>query len=245
MSKPASAISTDKLTQWVGNQTLTFQTSGSIDTDEFTFPTEHTTETLVKPLYGLSRTGEFLYRLEELVDWSVAPIRYGPWLKTKVLQVDATVITAEELLNMMVNREGAHTELNEMARVNYGGPTDISIGDAAADKYRKANIINFSGISYIQIFTFLVGHYLAKMMKSTLSHIPEELTGPNVTSDVWRIIMDTPERVAHFKLHLDREYAMGAVYETTRDPADPMYLVMKLVGNYEDPSQTLVKIPGW
>ena len=241
MSKPASTVSTDRLTQWVGNQTITMGTAGSIDTEEFTFATEHTTETLVNPLYGLSRTGELLYRLEELVDWSFAPIRYGPWLNTKVLQVDATVITAEDLLNMMVNREGAHTELNEMARVNAGGPIDIKIGDPAADKYRKANVINFSGISYIQIFTFLVGHYLAKMMKSTLGHIPEELTGPNVTSDMWRIIMDTPERLAHFKLHLDREYTMSAVYDTTGDPDNPL----QLVGNYEDPSKTLVQIPGW
>ena len=241
MSKPASTVSTDKLTQWAGNQSNTMGTAGSLDTDEFTFATEHTTETLVKPLYGLGRTGELLYRLEELVDWSVAPIRYGPWLKTKVLQVDATVITAEDLLNMMVNREGAHTELNEMARVNVGGPIDIKIGDRAAEKYRKANVINFSGISYIQIFTFLFGHYLAKMMKSTLSQIPEELTGPKVTSDVWRIIMDTPECLAQFELRLDRQYAMGAVYETTGDSDNPW----QLVGNYEDPSQTLVQIPGW
>ena len=241
MSKPTSTVSTDKLTQWAGSQSITVGTAGSLDTDEFTFATEHTTETLVNPLYGLARTGELLYRLEELVDWSVAPIRYGPWLNTKVLQIDATVITAEDLLNMMVNREAAHTELNEMARVNAGGPIDIKIGDRAAEKYRKANVINFSGISYIQIFTFLFGHYLAKMMKSTLSQIPEELTGPKVTSDVWRIIMDTPERLAQFELRLDRQYAMGAVYETTGDSDNPL----QLVGNYEDPSQTLVQIPGW
>ena len=241
MSKPASTVPMDKLTQWIGNQSITMGTAGSPDTDEFTFPTEHTTETLVNPLYGLRRTGELLYRLEELVDWSIAPIRYGQWINTKVLQVDATIITAEDLLNMMVNREGAHTELNDMARVNAGGPIDIKTGDRAAEKYRKANIINFSGISYIQIFTFLVGHYLAKMMKSTLSQIPEELTGPKVTSDVWRIIMDTPERPAQFELHLDRHYAMGAVYETTGDPDNPL----QLVGSYEDPSQTLVQIPGW
>ena len=116
MSKPASTVPMDKLTQWIGNQSITMGTAGSPDTDEFTFTTEHTTETLVNPLYGLRRTGELLYRLEELVDWSIAPIRYGQWINTKVLQVDATIITAEDLLNMMVNREGAHTELNDMAR---------------------------------------------------------------------------------------------------------------------------------
>ena len=130
----------DKLTQWMGNQSITMGTAGSPDTDEFTFTTEHTTETLVNPLYGLRRTGELLYRLEELVDWSIAPIRYGQWINTKVLQVDATIITAEDLLNMMVNREGAHTELNDMARVNAGGPIDIKMGDRAAEKYRKANV---------------------------------------------------------------------------------------------------------
>ena len=155
MLKPRGTALADRLTQWMGNQSIGLAIERSLDTEQFAFTTDHTTETLVHPLYGLRRTAERDYRLDELVEWSIAPIRYGQWLNTKVLQVDTTIITAEELLNMMVNREGAHSELNEMVRLNAGGPIDIKIGDAKDEKYRKANVINFSGISYIQIFTFL------------------------------------------------------------------------------------------
>ncbi len=53
---------------------------------------------------------------------------------------------------MMVNREGAHSELNEMVRRDPGGPMDIKMSDARDEKYRKSNIVEFDGISYVQIF---------------------------------------------------------------------------------------------
>ena len=220
---------------------MTFGTEGSPETGRFAYGTEHTTETVVNPLYGLRRTGDREYALNELVDWSVPPIRYGPWLKTKSLQIDSTTVTAEDLLNMMVNREGAHSELNELGRMNAGGPLDIKSGDAKDEKYRKANVINFSGISYIQIFTFLVGHYLARMMKNTLRHIPEDLTKGNTAPDVWQTIMETPTELASMRLSLERPYAMGAVYRANGDAENPL----ELIGDYTKPSETLVQIPGW
>ena len=229
------------MTQWWGGQSITVGTEGSPETEEFPYSTEHTTETVVNPLYGLRRTGDREYTLNELVDWSVPPIRYGPWLNTKSLQIDSTILTAEELLNMMVNREGAHSELNEWARINAGGPIDIKGGDARDEKYRKVNVINFSGISYIQIFTFLVGHYLATMVKNTLRHIPEDLTKGNTGPDVWQTIMETPTQLATMKLSLERPYAMGAVYRVTGDAENPF----ELIGDYTKPSKTLVQIPGW
>ena len=113
MLTPPMTAPGDELTQWWGGQSITVGTEGSPETEEFPYSTEHTTETVVNPLYGLRRTGDREYTLNELVDWSVPPIRYGPWLNTKSLQIDSTILTAEELLNMMVNREGAHSELNE------------------------------------------------------------------------------------------------------------------------------------
>ena len=77
--------------------------------------------------------------------------------------------------------------------------------------------------------------------RRTLSHIPEELTGQNVTSDAWRIIMDTPEGLAPMKLRLDRPFEMVAVYRGTGDAENPL----ELIGDYENPSLTVVQIPGW
>ena len=103
------------------------------------------------------------------------------------------------------------------------------------------NVINFSGISYIQIFTFLVGHYLATMVKSTLRHILEDLTKGNTGPDVWQTIMETPTQLATMKLSLERPYAMGAVYRVTGDAENPF----ELIGDYTKPSKTLVQIPEW
>ena len=236
--KPPNGSPADKLAQWMGEQSIEFTRQGATTTERVTFPTDHTTETFVNPLYGLRRTEERTYALAELADWSSPPIRAGQWLNAKVLQVDETIITAEELLNMVVNREGTHSELNEMVRHNPGGPMDVKMGDARDEKYRKANIIEFDGISYLQIFAFLTGHYLAKMMRATLRYLPEDLTRGYGTADVWETIINVPSRLPPLRMHLDRPYIMGAVYENTGEG-------LKLIGDYRTPSRTVVQIPGW
>ena len=236
--KPPNGFPADKLTQWMGEQSIGFTHQGATTTERVTFPTDHTTETFVNPLYGLRRTEERTYALAELADWSSPPIRGGQWLNAKVLQVDETIITAEDLLNMMVNREGAHSELNEMVRLNPGGPMDIKMGDAQDEKYRKANIVEFDGISYVQIFAFLTGHYLARMMRATLRHLPEDLTRGHRTTDVWETIINTPTRLPPLRMYLDRPYIMAAIYHNTGEG-------LELIGDYRTPSRTVVQIPGW
>ena len=78
-------------------------------------------------------------------------------------------------------------------------------------------------------------------MKGTLSHITEELTGRDVTSDAWRIIIEMPAQLAPMTLRLERPFAMGAVYQATGDADNPI----QLIGDYENPSHTVVQIPGW
>ena len=79
------------------------------------------------------------------------------------------------------------------------------------------------------------------MMKGTLSHITEELTGRDVTSDVWRTIIEMPAQLTPMTLRLERPFAMGAVYRATRDADKPF----ELIGDYGKPSRTIVQIPGW
>ena len=52
------------------------------------------------------------------------------WLKSKVVQIHDTVLSAEELLRMMANREGAHSDRHELTHLGLTSPVNISLPDA-------------------------------------------------------------------------------------------------------------------
>ena len=231
----------DVLTEWVGNMSIVFQTEGSSGEESVTLPTEHTHETMVRPLYGLRKIREKEYQLAELFDWSSQMLRLGQWLNSKVFQVDDTILTAGQLLRMMVNREGAHSDPNELLTFNLSGPVKLTIGDPTEEGYRRANCIKFNGMTYPQIFTYLVGLYLVSMMKASLRHIPQEIGRVSASTEIWRTIMDGPPQPLRQPMHLDKDYAMGAVIHNTGRRGESFVLV----GDYEQPSSTLVQIPDW
>ena len=73
------------------------------------------------------------------------------WLKQRVYQVDSVVFTAEKLLRLVANFEGAHkSTLRTM--VASGLPLD-AIGRGAEMEYRVGNLVRFGGLSYPQLFT--------------------------------------------------------------------------------------------
>lgn len=106
LRRPANAGLGDTLSQWIGNIELTYSVGDSTETREITVPSEHTHATVINPLYGLRRTGDLTFRLDELVDWSSTPIRCSQRLKAKVLQIDYLTMTAETLLRTMANNDG-------------------------------------------------------------------------------------------------------------------------------------------
>ena len=194
----------------------------------------------MKPLYGLRRIGEKQFQLEDPFDWAAEPVKDARWLNSRVLQVDDTTLTAEQLLRMMVNREGAHSERNELASLNFASPVRISLPDVGDEAYRRANTIKFSHLSYIQIFTYLVGVYIVNMMKASLRHIPEEIVRNGASHDTWDTIITAPSELMRQSLELGQNYGMGAVLDTTGDPDHPF----ELVGDYETTSTTMIQIPG-
>ena len=78
--------------------------------------------TVVNPLHGLLRTGKEQYELDDPFDLSAQPIKYSRWLNLKVLQVGGDVLTAEHILQLLANYEGAHVESNEMTHVKASSP---------------------------------------------------------------------------------------------------------------------------
>ena len=227
------------LTQAIGNITIEYTEGEGTVPQKETIPSQHEHETLVGPLYGLRRSKELTYKFEELFDWSATPLPLRKWLNIKVLQIDDVTITAERMLRMMANKEGAHSQLDEMATSNPALPVPIHMGVPDDESYRKANVINFSGISFVQIFTFLVGFYLAKRMRATLQHIPDGLTPLIYSRDAWDDILKTPPQLATPELKVDRPFNMGAIIENVGDAGQ----TFKMIGDYQTPSRTVVKIP--
>ena len=239
LKPPEGKGNTETLTQWIGNTTIEFSEGEETDTKRVSLPSEHEHETVIRQLYGLRSAGDRCYQLEDPFDWSATPLRLGQWLNLKVLQVDDITISSETLLRSMANKEGTHSELDQMATSNPALPVQLTMGDPKDEPYRRANIINFSGISYVQLFTFLVGFYLARMMKATLEHIPDELTQFGVSRDVCLDILQVPTRLISLTLEADRPFFMGVMLQNTGDAEQPF----RMVGNYETPSRTVVKIP--
>ena len=229
----------ETLTEWMGDISLEYTLAGEDQPREVTLPTQHQHETVVGPFYGLTRTSHQTYHFDDPFDWAAAPLRLGQWLNFKVLRVDDLTINAERLLRMMVNSEGAHSELDEMATANPAFTVPVAMGPPDSEPYRRTNVINLSGISLVQIFTFLVGFYLVRMMRATLRHIPHELTQFGFSNEIWRDILATPTQLATAKLLVDRPYDMGAVLQNTGNTELPF----TLIGDYRNPPRTIVRAP--
>ena len=105
--------------------------------------------------------------LEDPFDWTASLVKDATWLNRKILQIDDTILSAEQLLRMMVNREGAHSDRDDMTQLSISAPVKISLPDAGDEAYSRANTLRFSRLSYIQIFAYLVGIYLVNMMKAS------------------------------------------------------------------------------
>lgn len=230
----------DVLTEWGGDIALSFTDGSSADVKRVSYPTEHSHETVVRPLYGLQRTGGKQYQLEDPFDWSAEPIKESQWLNGRVLRIDDMTLTAAQLLRMMANREGSHSEGDEMLGINFSGPVRITLPDAGDEEYRRANTITFGQLTYIQIFTYLVGIYLVNMMKASLKHIPAEVVRDSAATSIWDTIICAPSEPIRALLHLDKAFAIGVVFQGTGDPDRPV----ELVGDYENTSTTLIQIPG-
>ena len=229
----------ETITQWFGNAAMEYSEGEASETRLISFPSEYEHATEVRPLYGLRHAGDLTYQLEDPFDWSAPPLRIGQWMNRKVLQVDDLTISAETLLRSMVNKEGTHVMLNEMATSNPATPVNLRTGDPDDEPYRRANVVKFGGISYVQLFTFLVGTYLVSMMKATLQRIPEQLAGFGISKEVWLDILQTTTRVDPLILEVDRPYEMGFVLEATGGPEQPF----AMVGDYQTPSRTVVRAP--
>ena len=190
--------------------------------------------TVVNPLYGLLRTGKEEYRLDDPFDWGAQPMKFSRWMNMKVLQVDDDMLSAERVLRLLANYEGAHVESNEMTRNNTSLPVNVKLPDDNDELYRRGNWVTFGGVSYFHIFTLLLGVYLVTMTRETL----KRLSADPEKRPLWLSILRSPSRLASPTLLLHKNFSIGMVFETTHDG-------FEVVGAPEKPGITLIQTPGW
>ncbi len=122
--------------------------------EKFSFP-ETTYEAQVHPLPGVEFGEGGKCTIRPPFATEGAGLKLGRWLNQRVIQIDSVVYSAEKLIRLIANFEGAHTHVLP-TMVASGLPID-QIDNGPEMEYRAANIIRLGGLSYAQLFTFYTG----------------------------------------------------------------------------------------
>lgn len=128
--------------------------SGDGKEEKFSFP-EATYEAQVHPLPGVEfgEGGKCTIRPPFATEGD--GLKLGRWLNQRVIQIDSVVYTAEKLIRLIANFEGAHTHV--LPTIVASGLSIDQVDSGPEMEYRAANIIRFGGLSYAQLFTFYTG----------------------------------------------------------------------------------------
>ena len=113
--RPKKGLRPDVLVETIDGMSIHY-TVGESEEERTSSAPGYEHRTVVNPLYGLLRTGKEQYRLDDPFDWTAKPMKFSRWMNVKVLQVDDAVLSAERVLRLLANYEGAHVESNEMTR---------------------------------------------------------------------------------------------------------------------------------
>ena len=235
--RPKKGLQPDVLIEKIGDMSIGYTVGESKEERTFAAP-GYKHRTVVNPLYGLLRTGKEQYQLDDPFDLSRQQIKYGRWINLKILQVGDAVLSAERILQLLANYEGAHVELNQLTRHNASSPVDMKLPDDKDELYRKGTWVTFGGVSYLHIFTLLVGLYLVNMMQETLKRLPDDTIKRLGITHLLDSILQSPSRIATPGLLLNKSFNIGIVLQSTRDS-------FELVGDHHTPGNTTIQIPGW
>ena len=231
---PASrSLRPDRIHHETPEMAITYTVEGEDAERTLTTPRhEHTT--LVGPLYGLEKVGPSRYRMATLLDGSKPPIKRAHWLDTKVFQIGRTVLTSGQILRAMANQEGVHID-EPMGRV-------IALTDCQPNKtdktsaYLKGNLLLFGGLSYLHVFTILVGVYLTNMMRATVRHFPTELQLPRAVEAAKHIRSAPMEIQSPTMLLQQTPWLIMDEQEDAAESGAPLRAIPK-------PEKTIVRIP--
>ena len=236
LKRPDENLGSEILVEKIDGMSIDF-TIGSTDLSRTFRAPGYAHRTVVKPLYGLRRVGVQRYRFDDLFDVSRQPLKFGRWMNTEVLQVGDDKLKAQQVLNLIAVKEGAHVELNEMTKFSMSAPVDLKLADRNDELYRKCNLITFGRISYIHVFTLLVGIYLLNMTKASLQRTSNGRQ--NQLSPGYDMIMRSPLKLPDLDIALEKSFGIGLVFRNSGDPHNPF----EIQGAFNKVGTTTVKIP--
>ena len=149
---------------------------------------DHTTT--IHPLYGVRHMAGTKFALYNPFDHDVEPIKFQKWMNTRVIEIDGHEFKAEQLLRDMSNKEGAHIEDNLAMLV----PDDLNIDKDKNTLHRLTNGVRFGSMTYLQMFSFYTGLYVANRTRPMLGHLPFP-EGNQAVEYICETIADSPRSI--------------------------------------------------
>ena len=130
--------------------------------------TEHAIE--LGRLYGVDFLEEVPWcHVHEPFDVSAPRIAMDEWLSLNAAQVNSVGYTVRDVLRIVANYEGAHT--NELFPVVAVGADPESIDRGWNMKYRLINCVHFGCLSYAQVLVMYAGLYVIREMQHLLAEV--------------------------------------------------------------------------
>ena len=182
----------------------------------------------IHPLYGVRHIAEMKFGLYNLFDHDAEPIKFHKWMNTQVIEIDGHKFKAEQLLRDMSNKEGAHIEDNLAMLV----PDDLNIDKDRNTLHRLANGVRFGSMTYLQIFSFYTGLYVANRTRSMLSHLPFP-EGNQAVEYICETIADSPKSIV----------TNDADIQLTSYPLAVLGHDRQLRGDYSSGIETMFRVP--
>ncbi len=156
---------------------------------------EYEQRTTIHPLYGMRHNGDQVFVFGMPFNRDAHPIKFKAWMNTKVLQVDEIVFTAKDLLREVVNREGAHIEIEDGKRLAMPDASSLTLDNVTKERYKAVNAVKFGAVSYAQYFVFCTGVYIAGRSKTLISGIPLDKEN-RIVANICRKIHGAPMEFA-------------------------------------------------
>ena len=139
--------------------------------------TEHEIE--IGRLYGIEFQEDGWCQIRSPFDGTGSRVGMDTWLATKILQVNSISYAVRDVLKLVADFEGAHTNDQLPVFVAVGvKPDDFDKG--ARKRYRMANCVYFGCLSYIQLVVIYSGLYIIRMMQNLIQKHPHCKDGVNV-----------------------------------------------------------------
>lgn len=204
-------------------------------------------ETTIHPLYGVSfkdvEDGVIVVLDGIPFDLNADPVKFSKWMRTMVVEIETNGIPfhkyrSDELLYLMANREGAHSE----STFAYMSPVHISPGEQKDRNARKRmehsaiDAVRFGVFSYIQYFAVVLGNYIVGRTRRNLLEPLTGLLSADPRCMEWHRII---------ALH-PYDFPREIIAPMTRTAANPTYILGdddQFVGGDVVEIKSLMKIP--